>query len=99
MTASSFSDFIFYALENFEKMPQTLNVGLGNDYSILEYYEAIAKVIDFEPNFKHDLKKPTGMNQKLVDITNLQKFGWNNKIDLFDGLQEAYEYYKENYGI
>lgn len=99
MTASSFSNFIFYALKNFDNMPQTLNVGLGYDYSILEYYKVIAKVIGYEPDFKYDLSKPTGMNQKLVDIYKLKKFGWENKTSLADGIREAYLSYKENYGI
>ncbi len=99
MTASSLADFIFYALKNFEKMPQTINVGLGHDYSISEYYDAIAEVIGYETGFKHDLSKPIGMKQKLVDIQKLENFGWKNKINLKDGIKEAYQYYKQNYGI
>lgn len=99
MSASSFADFIHYALKNFEKMPQTLNVGLGYDYSILEYYNAIAEVIGYKANFKFDLSKPIGMKQKLVDIQKLENFGWRNKISLKVGLEEAYMHYKENYGI
>lgn len=99
MTASSFSDFIFYALENFKKMPQTMNVGLGQDYSILEYYKAIAKVVGYNSELKYDLTKPVGMKQKLVDIENLENFGWKNKVSLHDGIKEAYRYYKESYGI
>jgi len=99
MSASSLADFIFYALKNFEKMPQTLNVGLGHDYSILEYYIAISKVIGYETNFKYDLSKPIGMQQKLVDIKKLENFGWTNKTNLKEGVKEAYLHYKENYGI
>lgn len=99
MTASSFADFIYYALKNFKKMPQTINVGLGHDYSILEYYNAISNVIGYEGNFKHDLSKPVGMNQKLVDIKKLKNFGWENKTNLKEGIEEAYLYYKDNYGI
>lgn len=99
MSASSLADFIFYALKSFEKMPQTLNVGLGHDYSILEYYNSIAEVIGYEVNFKYNLTKPTGMQQKLVDIKKLKKFGWENKIKLKEGIQEAYLHYRENHGI
>lgn len=99
MPASSLADFIFYALKNFEKMPQTLNVGLGYDCSISEYYNVIAGVIGYKNSFKHDLSKPIGMKQKLVDIERLENFGWMNKTNLEDGILEAYQYYKENYGI
>lgn len=99
MPASSLADFIFYALKNFEKMPQTLNVGLGHDYSILEYYNSIAEVIGYKVNFKYNLSKPIGMKQKLVDIKKLKNFGWENKVKLKEGIQEAYFHYRENHGI
>ena len=38
MYAADFSDFVFYAIDHFETMPQNINVGLGHDYTINEYY-------------------------------------------------------------
>lgn len=51
MYAEDLADFVFYALEKFEKMPQNLNVGLGYDYNINEYYQTIAKIIGYEGEF------------------------------------------------
>tara|TARA_A100001035_G_scaffold238669_1_gene203397 strand:- start:180 stop:1103 length:924 start_codon:yes stop_codon:yes gene_type:complete len=99
MTASSFADFVFYAIENFNNMPQNINVGLGHDYTINEYYTAIAKTIGYRGKFENDLSKPTGMRQKLVDITKLRSFGWNNKTSLQEGLTETYKYFKENHEL
>lgn len=95
MYAEDLADFIYYALENFELMPQNINVGLGHDYTINEYYEAIAKVIGFKGEFIHDLTKPIGMKQKLIDGSKLKKFGWNHKTSLEDGIKKIYEYYLE----
>jgi len=95
MYAEDLADFIYFALENFEKMPQNINVGLGHDYTINEYYKAIAKVIGFNGTFIHDLTKPIGMKQKLIDDTKLQAFGWNYKTSLEDGIEKIYKYYKE----
>lgn len=95
MYAGDLADFIFYALEHFEKMPQNLNVGLGHDYSINDYYQTIAKAIDYEGVFVHDLSKPIGMKQKLVDNTKLKTFGWKSTISLKDGIEKTYEYYKK----
>ena len=39
------------------------------------------------------------MKQKLVDIKKLKNFGWENKVKLKEGIQEAYFHYKENHGI
>lgn len=93
MYAEDLADFIYYALENFEKMPQNINVGLGHDYRINEYYEAIAEVIGYEGEFVHDLSKPIGMKQKLIDDTKLQAFGWKYKTSLKEGIEKTYEYY------
>lgn len=99
MLASSFADFIYFAIENFEKMPDILNVGLGKDYSILEYYEAISNVIGYKGEFSYDLSKPTGMKQKLVDSSNLERFGWSNNVTLTEGIIEAYNYFKDTHGL
>lgn len=95
MTASDLADLVFYALNSFERMPQNLNAGLGHDYSVNEYYNAAANVIGFEGVFKHDLNKPIGMKQKLVDVTLLRAFGWEHSHSLEKGLQEAYDFYIE----
>ena len=42
-----------------------MNIGLGYDYSILEYYQAAAEVVGYEGTFVHNLTKPEGMAQKL----------------------------------
>jgi GDP-L-fucose synthase len=93
MYAEDLADFIYYALENFEQIPQNINVGLGHDYTINEYYQAITKVIGFKGEFIHDLTKPVGMKQKLIDNTKLKKIGWKYKTSLQDGIQRTYEYY------
>jgi len=93
MYTEDLADFIYYALENFEKMPQNINVGLGHDYTITEYYQVVAEIIGYKGRFIHDLSKPIGMKQKLIDNTKLQKLGWKYKISLKDGIQQTYNYY------
>ena len=93
MYAEDLADFIFYAIANFDSMPQNLNVGLGTDYSINEYYRAVATVIGYTGTFKHDLTKPVGMRQKLIDDSKLKEFGWSFKTSLHSGIQKTFEYY------
>jgi len=93
MYAQDLADMIFYAIDNFERMPQTLNVGLGHDFSINEYYTAIASVIGYSGQFEHDLSKPVGMRQKIVDITELEQFGWSHKTSLSNGVEQTYEFF------
>jgi GDP-L-fucose synthase len=95
MLGSSFADFIFFAIKNFDSMPQIMNVGIGHDYNINEYYSKISKVIGYKGKFVHDTSKPVGMKQKLVNIDKLSSFGWSNKVSLEDGIKETYKFYKE----
>jgi len=94
MYTEDLADFIFYAITNFDKMPQNINVGLGHDYSINDYYIEIAAVLGYKGKFSHDLTKPTGMKQKLIDDTKLKEFGWKSKTTLTEGLIKTINYYK-----
>ncbi|MEQ9008445.1 MAG: GDP-L-fucose synthase [Ekhidna sp.] len=95
MYASDLADFIFYAIHNLDSMPQNINVGLGEDYSMNEYYQAIAKVVGYQGDFTYDLSRPVGMRQKLVDDTRLKAFGWKHKTSLSEGLHLTYQYFLE----
>jgi len=93
MYAADIADFIYYAVENFNKMPQNINVGLGLDYSIIEYYKIIADVIGYKGKFNHDMTKPTGVNRKLIDDKRLNEFGWSHQTSLETGIKETYKYF------
>ncbi len=93
MYAADLADFIFYSIDHFSKMPQNINVGLGHDYTITEYYKVIAKAIGYKGIFVYDKTKPVGMRRKLIDTTLLSEFGWNSKTDLKDGIAFTYQYF------
>ena len=95
MYTADLADFIYYSINNYEKMPQNINVGIGLDYSINEYYKIIADVIGFKGKFKNDLSKPVGMKKKLIDIKKLSKFGWSHKTSLEMGIKKTYQYFLE----
>nr|AEP25472.1 NAD-dependent epimerase/dehydratase [Yersinia pseudotuberculosis] len=93
MYAEDLADFIFFAIKNFSFMPQNLNVGVGYDYSINDYYKTIAKVVGYKGTFKYDLTKPVGMKMKLIDSTLLSNFGWHSKTGLTSGIEKTYEFF------
>jgi GDP-L-fucose synthase len=95
MYAGDLADFIYFAIPRIASMPQNINVGLGFDYSINEYYELIAEVTEYRGKFVNDLSKPVGMKRKLIDDTQLSKFGWKAKTSLKEGLEETFKYYKQ----
>ncbi|MDD5123609.1 GDP-L-fucose synthase [Methylovulum sp.] len=98
MYAGDLADFIFYAIPRFENMPQNINVGLGHDYTINEYYDAVSNVIGFDGEFIHDLSKPVGMKQKLIDDAKLREFGWKYTTTLEAGIKKTYDYYVNEVG-
>ena len=93
MYAGDLADFIFFAVRHYDACPQVLNVGLGHDYNINEYYRAIAEVVGFKGDFVYDLSKPSGMKRKLCDISKLTSLGWRAEHSLESGLKKTYSYF------
>lgn len=95
MYTGDLADFVFYALDHFDNLPQNINVGLGFDYTINEYYQAIADAVGFTGKFVHDLSKPIGMKQKLIDDSKLKQFGWAPQTSLQEGIKKTLDYFKK----
>lgn len=93
MYAGDCADAIVTAIRHFETMPRYMNLGLGHDYSINEYYRAAAEVVGFNGGFVHDITRPVGMARKLVDVSLQTAWGWSPKRDLRSGLALTYQYY------
>ncbi len=93
MFASDLTHFIWSNLDNFNNIPNLMNVGLGYDFDIKEYYQTIAEVIGYSGEFIYDLSKPIGMKQKLVDISLQKKLNWAPKYSLKEGIKITYDYF------
>ncbi|VUZ22677.1 GDP-L-colitose synthase [uncultured Comamonas sp.] len=91
--AGDLADAIMRALANFESLPSLMNIGLGHDYTVNQYYEIAAKVVGYQGGFHHDLSKPTGMQRKLSDTRRAMKWGWQPGHTLEQGLAKTYQYY------
>ena len=98
MYAGDLADCIWHAVERFDELPPLMNVGTGTDYSVDEYYRAVAQVVGYKGTFTHDLTKPAGMKRKLTDVTRMLKFGWRPQTTLLDGIRQTVEFYREHYG-
>jgi GDP-L-fucose synthase len=71
-----------------------INIGTGVDLSIGELAGFIQKdVVKYKGEVIWDSEKPDGTFQKLLDVSKLKSFGWNEKIDLKDGISEVYTEY------
>jgi GDP-L-fucose synthase len=73
-----------------------LNVGTGEDMTILELAQSIAKVIGWEGRFTLNTSKPDGMPRKVMDVSRLRALGWSAPTDFETGMKEAYRWYVAN---
>lgn len=95
MDVDDLVDFLVLAMTNIKKLPNVVNVGLGFDNSINEFYRVGASVVGYQGEFSHDLSKPAGMKQKLMDVSISNELGWKAKTPLDDGMRRLYNYYLE----
>jgi GDP-L-fucose synthase len=70
-----------------------LNVGTGQDITILELAQSIAKTIGWQGIFTFDISKPDGTPRKVMDVSRLRSLGWSAKTDFEFGIQQAYAWY------
>jgi GDP-L-fucose synthase len=97
MYAEDAADGIWHAVENFETLPALMNLGLGHDHSVNEYYAAAAAAIGWQGDFTHDLIKPVGMKQKLTSVDKQTTWGWQPNHSLTKGILKTYQFYLEHH--
>ncbi len=73
-----------------------INVGTGKEISIKSLAYLIKKVIKFEGDIVWDIKKPNGTPRKLIDVTKLHSLGWTHKIEIEQGINNIFKWYKES---
>lgn len=74
-----------YLMESYDGR-DFLNVGTGEDISIKELAEMVARIVGFEGELRFDTTKPDGTPRKLMDVSRLHALGWEAKISLEDGI-------------
>lgn len=80
-------------LANTEAMLSHINVGTGTDVTIRELAQTIAEVTGFSGRLAFDSTKPDGTPRKLMDVNRLAEMGWRARIQLREGLQDAYDWF------
>ena len=74
-----------------EDAPPLINIGTGEDVTIRELAEIVAKVVGFEGELVFDTTKPDGTPRKLMDVGRLQGLGWRHSVELEDGIRRTWE--------
>ena len=92
--ASDVAGWIWEAAARFDDLPETMNLGIGDDHSVLDYYTAIARVTGWSGRFAFEPDQPVGMRQKLVDNRHQRRLGFKPATTLEAGLRQTSDYYR-----
>ena len=77
---------------------EPINVGTGEELTIQQLAETVARVVGFEGEFVFDDSRPDGTPRKLLDSSRLRQLGWSPRIPLEEGLAQTYAWYLEHHG-
>ncbi len=73
-----------------------VNIGSGEDVTILELAETVCEVVGFNGEIVKDTSKPDGTPRKLMSADRLREMGWAPKIGLKDGIAQTYQWFLAN---
>jgi GDP-L-fucose synthase len=71
-----------------------INVGTGEDITIRELAELVARVLDFDCQLAFDTSKQDGTPQKLLDVSRIRGLGWSAKVSLEEGIRRTYAFFQ-----
>ena len=84
-----------YAMLLREDAPPLINIGTGEDVTIRELAETVARVLGFDGELVFDATKPDGTPRKLMDVSLLHGLGWRHKVGLEEGIRRTWEAVEE----
>lgn len=90
LNADDCADACVYLMKTYSDF-EHVNVGSGEDVTILELAQLVCKVVGFEGQIVTDTSKPDGTPRKLMSADKLRGMGWSPSITLPDGVQSAYQ--------
>lgn len=93
--ADDVADALIFLLKTYSD-DEHVNVGSGEDISILELAKLVCGVVGFKGEILHDRSKPDGTMRKLMSGEKLKKMGWQPTIGLKNGIGDVYKYFLDN---
>ncbi|MDY2698800.1 MAG: GDP-L-fucose synthase [Lachnospiraceae bacterium] len=89
------ADACVFLLENYDG-EQHVNIGTGKEVTIKQLAETVKKVVGFEGEIVWNKDMPDGTPRKLTNVDKLHGLGWMHKVDLEEGVELAYQWFKDN---
>lgn len=88
------ADACYYLMDHYDE-PGFVNIGTGEDLSILELAQLVQRIVGYTGEIRQDLNKPDGTPRKLMDVSKLHGLGWKARIGLEAGIQAVYQEVKD----
>ena len=73
-----------------------INIGTGKELSIRELAELMSTIVGFKGKLTFNAYKPDGTMRKLTDPSKLHSLGWHHKIEIAEGVQRLFDWYKSS---
>ena len=73
-----------------------INVGTGKELTIRALSELVVKAVGFEGEIAFNTSKPDGTMRKLIDVSKLHSLGWTHKVEIEEGVQKLFDWYKQS---
>lgn len=89
------ADALLHLMNNYSAESH-VNIGTGEDLSIHDLALTVKKVVGYQGNIVYDSSKPDGTPRKLLDVSLLHSLGWHHQVELQEGIERVYEWYKNN---
>jgi len=86
------ADALVFLMQRYSNI-EHVNVGCGEDVTILELAEVVAKTVGYEGRIVADPSKPDGTPQKLLDVSKIMGMGWKPGTSLASGIRDTYVWY------
>ncbi|MBC8986168.1 GDP-L-fucose synthase [Pedobacter sp. N36a] len=93
--ADDLAQACIYLMNTYDE-PGLVNIGVGEDISILELAILVKTITAFKGEILTDTSKPDGTPRKLMDVTKLNGLGWRAKISLEEGIAKVYNEIKDS---
>jgi GDP-L-fucose synthase len=89
------ADAALFLMQHYDAA-EIINVGTGEDLTITELAQRVARVTGFTGEIQYDRSKPDGTPRKLLDVSRLHALGWRHRIALEEGVRQTYAWYRQH---